>query len=123
MAKVKSSNLQKLKSKKSKKEEHLHLSLNTMNYSIIGLGIVVIIIGYMLMASDRTVDGFMATVLSPILLVIGYCVIIPVGVLYGGNFKKKAVLADTHTSAVEEEVIKEEENTPNVKTSSNIKTS
>lgn len=121
MAKVKSSNLQKLKSKKGKKEEHLHLSLNTMNYGIIGIGMAVIILGYFLMASDRTVDGFMATVLSPILLVIGYCVIVPIGVLYGGNFRTKSA-EDTHIAAAEEEVIEIEE-TENFKTSSNIKTS
>lgn len=121
MAKVKSSNLQKLKSKKGKKEEHLHLSLNATNYGIIGLGMAVIILGYILMASDRTVDGFMATVLSPILLVIGYCVIVPVGVLYGGNFKMKSA-DDTHIAEAEEDVIEVEE-TENIKSSSNIKTS
>ena len=121
MAKVKSANLQKLKSKKGKKEEHLHLSLNATNYGIIGLGMAVIILGYILMASDRTVDGFMATVLSPILLVIGYCVIVPIGVLYGGNFKMKSS-HDTQAAAAEEEVIEIEE-AENIKTSSNIKTS
>lgn len=123
MAKVKSSNLQKLKSKKGKKDEHLHLSLNTMNYSIIGVGIVLIIIGYFIMASDRTVDGFMATVLSPILLVIGYCVIIPIGVLYGGSFGIKKNSEELHSTAAAEEKVIEEEDTSNVKTSSNIKTS
>lgn len=122
MAKVKSSNLQKLKSKKGKKEEHLHLSLNATNYGIIGIGMGVIILGYFLMASDRTVDGFMATVLSPILLVIGYCVIVPIGVLYGGNFKMKKSTEDTHSAEAEEEVIEVEE-TENIKSSSNIKTS
>jgi hypothetical protein len=120
MAKVKSANLQKLKSKKSKKEEHLHLSMGSGNYGIIGLGIVVIILGYIIMGADRSVDGFMGTVLSPILLIIGYCVIVPVGILYGSSFMKRGPVV---TSEEEVEIEIEEADSSNVKSSGNIKTS
>lgn len=120
MAKVKSGNLQKLKSKKTKKEEHLHLSMNAGNYGIIALGIIVIILGYIIMGSDRSVDGFMGTVLAPVMLIIGYCVIVPVGILYGKSFMKR------NTTVTSEELVEEEievADTPNVKSSGNIKTS
>lgn len=85
MAKTKTSNLQNLKAKKSKKNiEHLHISLTKKNYSIITVGILVIIVGYFLM-KENSVDGFMPTVVAPILLFLGYCIIIPVGILLKDN--------------------------------------
>jgi len=51
------------------------------NYLILLAGVVVIIIGYIALSGD-TVEGFMPLTLAPILLVIGYCVIIPVGIMY-----------------------------------------
>lgn len=70
-----------VKSKKTKKIEHLHINLTNKNYMIIGLGILVIIIGYFFM-SENSVDGFLPTVVAPILLGIGYLVIVPFGILY-----------------------------------------
>ena len=85
MAKAKGSNLSKLKAKKQS-QEHLHVSFSTKNYSIIAFGILVIIIGYILM-SEQSVDGFMPTVVAPIFLVIGYCIIIPIGIIYKNDPK------------------------------------
>jgi hypothetical protein len=59
---------------------HIHISLTKKNYMIIGLGILLIVIGYVLMAAN-SVDGFLPTVVAPILLVAGYCVVIPLGIL------------------------------------------
>ncbi|MCX6157861.1 MAG: hypothetical protein WCK13_07945 [Ignavibacteriota bacterium] len=70
-----------VKSKKAKAAEILHLSLTNKNYMIIGLGIILIIIGYVFMA-ENSVDGFLPTVVAPILLVIGYIVVVPFGILY-----------------------------------------
>lgn len=71
-----------VKSKKSiKKVEHLHINLTNKNYMIVGLGILVIIIGYFFM-SENSVDGFLPTVVAPVLLCIGYLVIVPFGILY-----------------------------------------
>ncbi|GEM_PF-382838 len=120
MAKVKSGNLQKLRNKKTKKEEHLHLSMNAGNYGIIGLGVAVIILGYIVMGSDRTVDGFMGTVLAPILLVLGYCVIVPFGILYGNSFMRKSHGARSE-EIIEEEITEADD--PQVKATGNIKTS
>ena len=51
------------------------------NYIIMGVGIAVIIAGYLAMLQG-SVEGFLPLVVSPILLVTGYCVIIPLGILY-----------------------------------------
>jgi len=72
--------------------------LEKNNLIIIGIGLAVILLGYMLMAtgiSDEpaTVDGKwnnpMAVTIAPILLVIGYTVIIPYGIIK--RFKKVEV--------------------------------
>ncbi len=51
------------------------------NFMIIGLGLLVILGGYLAML-EGSVEGFLPQVLAPILLVLGYCIIIPVGILY-----------------------------------------
>jgi hypothetical protein len=51
------------------------------NYVIMGIGIAVIVAGYLSML-EGSIEGFLPLVVSPILLVIGYCVIIPLGILY-----------------------------------------
>ena len=96
-----------VKTKKAKKIEHLHINLTNKNYMIIGAGILIIIIGYFFM-SENSVDGFLPTVVAPVLLIAGYCVIVPLGILY--NDKVNSV---------------ETENTQNLGTTSaptNIKT-
>ena len=59
------------------------------NFKILGIGVLVIIIGYILMSTGVTedpavVDGKwnnpVAIVLAPFLLIIGYCIIIPYGI-------------------------------------------
>lgn len=80
-----------VKSKKAKAAEILHLSLTNKNYMIIGLGILLIIIGYVFMA-ENSVDGFLPTVVAPILLVLGYIVVVPFGIL----FKDKTVVTEVN---------------------------
>jgi len=64
--------------------------LGKQNLIIIGIGLIVILIGYALMATGITeeaavADGkwnnALAVVVAPFLLVIGYCVIIPFGII------------------------------------------
>lgn len=57
------------------------IPLARANYTIMGVGIAVIIAGYIAMLQD-SIEGFLPLVVSPILLVIGYCVLIPLGILY-----------------------------------------
>lgn len=117
MAKTKTSNLQSLKAKKSKKtQEHLHISLTKKNYSIIIAGIVIIIIGYLLM-NENSVSGFLPTVVAPVLLFVGYCIVIPVGILLKNN---PVTVSDHNDSSF----VREDETSVKSKgnVSSNIKT-
>ncbi len=51
------------------------------NYLILLAGLIVIILGYLAL-SEKTVEGFLPLTAAPILLVLGYCVNIPVGIMY-----------------------------------------
>ncbi|MFA5404195.1 MAG: hypothetical protein WC358_04610 [Ignavibacteria bacterium] len=90
MAKAKSH----FKSKKSTPASHIHIALTKKNYMIIGLGILLIVIGYILMAAN-SVDGFLPTVVAPILLVAGYCVVIPLGILLKDKTVAEEVVTDS----------------------------
>lgn len=73
-----------LRAKKEAKHRSFHnehLPLDARNFRIIGIGIVVIVAGYLAML-EGSVEGTLPLVVAPILLVVGYCVIIPVGILY-----------------------------------------
>jgi hypothetical protein len=78
-----------LKKERFKKAEWT-FPLNRHNFIYLGIGIAVIILGYILMSTGITEepalpDGKwnnpMAVTIAPILLVIGYCVLIPYGLL------------------------------------------
>ncbi|RCK72210.1 MAG: hypothetical protein IGBAC_0556 [Ignavibacteriae bacterium] len=81
----------KVKKKIGKKAE-LIFPLEKSNYIIIGIGILVIIAGYIAL-SVPAVEGFFPLVLAPILLVLGYCVIIPFGILYSKKRKEAQISA------------------------------
>ncbi len=67
-----------------------HLPLGRENFIILGIGLAVIIVGYLAML-EGSVEGFLPLVVAPILLVIGYCLIIPFGILYRkGWFVRKS---------------------------------
>jgi general stress protein CsbA len=57
------------------------LPLSSANYIIFGIGIFLIIIGYLALSKGPW-DSFWSLTLAPILLVIGYCVAIPLAILY-----------------------------------------
>lgn len=50
------------------------------NYMILGTGLVLLLLGYVLM-SQPPHDGFLSLTLSPIILTIAYCIVIPWGIL------------------------------------------
>ena len=58
----------------SKKPPRPMINLGKKNYAIMGAGIVTIAAGFITLASG-------SITLAPILLVLGYCVLIPVGLL------------------------------------------
>ena len=103
------------KAKKSsvKQKKEMTFPLAKKNFIIIGIGIIDLILGYIFLAQD-SVSGFAPTVIAPILLVLGYCVIIPYGILK----KPKSELGNT--SDTEESSASNVAAAPPV--SSNIKT-
>lgn len=58
----------------TKKPSRPMINLKKKNYAIMGAGIVTIVAGFVSLASG-------SITLAPILLVLGYCVLIPVGLL------------------------------------------
>jgi hypothetical protein len=70
------------------------IAFSRENFIIMGAGLLVILMGYAAML-DGSVEGFLPLVVAPILLVLGYCVIIPLGILY----KKSYIQARTDGKA------------------------
>ncbi len=60
------------------------LPYNRRNVQFMVAGLATILVGYICLAQPP-VDGFLSLTLAPILLVIGYCVLIPIGLLIGGK--------------------------------------
>ncbi len=58
--------------KRAKSQDGIDLGRN--NYLTLGIGILVIIVGFIFL-------GFGDITIAPILLVLGYCVVIPLGIL------------------------------------------
>ena len=76
MAKVKE------KEKKQNQEAGFKFPLTRTNFLIIGLGVLVIVLGYIFMALPEDPDAFMTRTLAPVMLVFAYLIIIPVGLFY-----------------------------------------
>jgi membrane protein CcdC involved in cytochrome C biogenesis len=55
--------------------------LERENFIILGVGLLLIVLGYIAL-SGNVVEGFRQLTLAPILLLLGYCVVIPVGIMY-----------------------------------------
>ncbi len=79
----------KKKSSRRRRMGDRTLPLTKVNYILLLVGVGIIIIGYLFML-EGSVDGAMPIVIAPILLVIGYCVIIPVALLYRQRVEMKS---------------------------------
>ncbi len=71
-----------------KSKMHGELPLNKTNYLIIAGGALLIIATYILLAANNTVYGFIPLDVVPILLFIGYIIIVPIGIMYRGKKSK-----------------------------------
>ena len=58
---------------------------NKTNYALFGIGIIIIVIGYLIIAYN-TVDSVASIKIGPVMLFFGYCVVIPIALIY--NSKK-----------------------------------
>ncbi|MFQ6611331.1 MAG: DUF3098 domain-containing protein [Fidelibacterota bacterium] len=65
------------------KDSNLFSSWNfdKTNYVLFGIGMLVIAIGYLIMVTGET-TSFQSVKLAPIVLIIGYCGIIPLSIWY-----------------------------------------
>jgi hypothetical protein len=72
------------------------LPFTKRNYQILGIGLLLIVLGYIALSQEPW-DGMMPLVVAPILLVLGYCVVIPLGILYRGKPPKQPT--ETSTTA------------------------
>lgn len=64
------------------------MPLKPINYIIIAAGALLIIVTYIILATNDTVYGFIPLDLVPILLFIGYIVVVPIGIMYRGKKKQ-----------------------------------
>ncbi len=64
------------------------MPLKPINYKIIIGGALLIIATYVLLATNNSVYGFIPLDLVPILLFIGYIIIVPIGIMYRGKKKQ-----------------------------------
>lgn len=72
----------KMKKKTKKRSAFIeNLTLTRKNFVIFGIGILAIIIGYIVMATGETYS-IQSLVIAPILLLIGYFIIVPISILY-----------------------------------------
>jgi len=62
-------------------------SFGKINYQLFGIGLITIIFGYLLMAWGET-ESAQSIKIAPIILIIGYCIIIPAAILIKPKKKK-----------------------------------
>jgi hypothetical protein len=74
------------KTVKKKPQKGPLISLTARNYRIFGLAVLVLIVGYIFM-SIGPASSFWSLTLAPIILVIGYCILIPLAIFYKGPNK------------------------------------
>ena len=55
-------------------------SFGKINYQLFGIGLLVIAIGYIIMATGET-ESYQSVKLAPLILILGYCVLIPAAIL------------------------------------------
>jgi len=68
--------------KKRKVKVPTEMPLKPINYMIIVGGALLIIVAYVILAENDSVYGFIPLNLVPILLAIGYLIIVPMGIMY-----------------------------------------
>jgi amino acid transporter len=80
-----------MKEKKIKKRKGFveKISLTKTNYLVFLIGVLVITAGYFLMATGGT-QSTQSLTISPIFLLIGYLIIVPISIFIGGDESDKS---------------------------------
>ncbi len=73
---------------KTRKRTKETIPFGRENYIIFLIGILVIVLGYIFLAQGPA-DSFWSLTLAPILLVISYCIIIPISIIYRKKSSKE----------------------------------
>jgi hypothetical protein len=81
MAKVNKLKATVRKPQQKKRFKDISLPFAKENYIILAIGVAVIALGYILLEMGSAYDA-LSLIISPIILVIGYCVIIPISIFY-----------------------------------------
>ena len=55
-------------------------SFGEINYKFFGIGLFVIILGYIVMATGET-ESVQSVKIAPLILILGYCVLLPLAIL------------------------------------------
>ena len=69
------------------------LPFTKINWILFGAGVLTLILGYISLSIGPW-NSFWSLTLAPILLVIGYCLLIPVAILYKKKDSKKTVIQE-----------------------------
>ena len=56
-------------------------SFSTVNYALFGIGLALIILGYIVMANGE-VNSFQSLTVAPIILFVGYLIFLPAALIY-----------------------------------------
>ncbi|HPG40468.1 MAG TPA: hypothetical protein PLP19_04970 [bacterium] len=72
----------------AKKHQAVFLDLTARNYQLFGLGALVIVVGYVFL-SKGPAESFWSLTLAPILLVIGYCILVPLAIFWRSKKDKE----------------------------------
>ncbi|RMH68635.1 MAG: hypothetical protein D6675_15410 [Gemmatimonadetes bacterium] len=70
----------KRRSRRMQTDQNVEMLFGKQNILYLVAGLIVITIGFIFLGSSR--DGFLAMYVSPILLVGGYCGLLPLAILY-----------------------------------------
>ncbi len=76
------------KSKSLRKFGSSGLPFSKINYLLFGIALAILVAGYWALAQPP-VDGFLTLTVAPILLVISYCVLIPLAIIWSSTNKPK----------------------------------
>ena len=74
--------------KQRKAKTPVEMPLKPSNYMIIVGGAILIILAYIILATNDTVYGFIPLNLVPILLFVGYLIVVPIGIMYRAKKKQ-----------------------------------
>ena len=66
---------------RSRRNVQTQLPFNKSNYGLVGLSLAIILVGYIFLAIGPR-DSFSSLTVAPILLVIGYCITLPIAIMY-----------------------------------------